>query len=352
MALSTGMLDHPDFDHHESVTFVTDRASGLRAVIAIHSTALGPALGGTRWHAYPDSAAALTDALRLSQGMTYKAAVAGLDLGGGKAVVLADGIVDREAALLAYGRAVEALGGHYITAEDVGTTTADMDALRAVTDHVGGVSPALGGSGDPSPCTARGVMAAMRAAAHHCFGSSSLEGRHVTVSGVGKVGRALVGLLAEAGAKLTVADVSSAAIDRLNREVAVPVHVVDVGDAHRTGCDIFAPCALGAVLNPATIAELDCSAVVGSANNELATPACGDLLTARGIVYVPDYVANAGGLIQVAGDITGRDRSAVAAQVDNIEGTVAQLLQQAAAEGISTAEAADRLALRRLGRAG
>jgi valine dehydrogenase (NAD+) len=351
MALSTGLFDHPEFDHHESVTFVTDRASGLRAVIAIHSTALGPALGGTRWHTYPDSAAAVTDALRLSRGMTYKAAVAGLDLGGGKAVVLADGIVDRDAALAAYGRAVAALGGRYITAEDVGTSTADMDAVRAVTEHVVGVSPALGGSGDPSPRTARGVLAAMRAAATYCFGSSSLEGRHVAVSGVGKVGRALVGLLAGAGAKLTVADVSGAAIDRLHGAVATPFHVVPVADVHRSGCDIFAPCALGGVLNPATIAELDCSAVVGSANNQLATPACGDLLAARGIAYVPDYVANAGGLIQVAGDISGRDRAAVAAQVERIEIIAGELLSRAAAEGITPAEAADRLARQRLGNA-
>jgi valine dehydrogenase (NAD+) len=331
---------------HEHVAFFVDRESGLRAIIAVHSTRLGPALGGTRFYPFRSEGAALVDVLRLSQAMSYKSAAAGLDLGGGKAVVIGDPATDRSEELLAaYGRCVERLAGAYITTEDVGTTVADMRVIRRETRWVTGAPVEEGGSGDPSPATAVGVFEAMRAAAAHRFGSADLAGRHVTVAGVGKVGSALVGHLLDAGARVTVADVNEAAVAALGDAVGT----VAPEKAHAVECDIFSPCALGPVLAPTTIPELRCDVVCGSANNQLATPACGSLLAEAGVLYVPDYVANAGGVINLAFEIGRAYRWEDAEPaIRGIHGTTVSVLARAEDEGISPAEAADRMAEERM----
>src|SRR3954471_14810439 len=281
-------------DDYEQVVYCHDRPSGLRAIIAVHSTTLGPALGGTRFYPYPSEDAALEDVLRLARGMTYKSAAAGLDLGGGKAVVMGNPSTDKTEALMrAYARYVDALGGRYITAEDVGTTQADMDLIRRETPWVTGVSRSLGGSGDPSAATAYGVLHAMKAVARSLWRDSDLAGRHVVVSGVGKVGSNLVRHLVEERAVVSVADVVPAAVEGAVKDFGA--EPVPVEKAHAVECDIFSPCALGAVLNATTIPELRCEAVVGSANNQLADAASADLITEAGVVYAPDYVVNAGG---------------------------------------------------------
>ena len=338
-------------EDYEQVVFCHDRPTGLRAVIAIHSTRLGPSLGGTRFHPYPTEDAAVEDVLRLAKGMTYKSAVAGLDLGGGKAVVIGDPRRDKTEALLrAYGRFVDSLGGRYITAEDVGTTQADMDLLLRETRHVTGVSQSLGGSGDPSAATARGVLFAMKAVARHLWGDTSLEGRTVVVSGVGKVGYNLVRHLVEERAVVTVADVVPAAVDRAAAELGV--EVVPPEKAHAVYCDIFSPCALGGALSSTTIPELRCSAVVGSANNQLAEPGGDVALQDAGILYAPDYVVNAGGIINVAEELRGYDRDRAEGEIRRVFDTTAAVLETAAAEGITTTEAADRMAERRLEQVG
>jgi len=341
------VFDRIGGDAYEQVVFCHDRGSGLRAIIAIHSTVLGPALGGTRFYPYPDEDAALEDVLRLARGMTYKAATAGLDLGGGKAVILGDPARLRgEALMRAYARFVDSLGGRYITAEDVGTTQADMDLVRRETRHVTGVSRALGGSGDPSAATAYGVLYGMRAVARHLWGSTSLEGRHVVVSGVGKVGYSLVRHLVEERARVTVSDVVPEAVGRATRDFAV--ESVPPEKAHATECDIFSPCALGAVLNGNTIPELRCSAVVGSANNQLEDQGCAELLEGAGVLYAPDFVVNAGGIVNIAEELIGYHRERAYASVRRIFDTTASVIADAAAQGITTAEAANRLAERRL----
>src|SRR4051812_7857991 len=264
-------------DDYEQVVYCHDRPTGLRAVIAIHSTVLGPALGGTRFYPYKTEDDALEDVLRLARGMTYKSAAAGLDLGGGKAVVIGDPTTTKTEALMrAYARFVDALGGRYVTAEDVGTTQSDMDLIRRETRSVTGVSRALGGSGDPSAATAYGVLHAMKAVARSCWGDTTLAGRQVVVSGVGKVGSNLVRHLVEERASVRVADVNSAAVARVVHDFGV--EAVPIDRAHAVPCDIFSPCALGGALSAETIPELACAAVVGSANNQLATPECAGLL--------------------------------------------------------------------------
>ncbi len=334
-------------DDYEQVVFCHDRASGLRAIIAIHSTALGPALGGTRFRPYESEDAALEDVLRLARGMTYKSAAAGLDLGGGKAVILGDPAKDKSEALLrAYARYVDALGGRYVTAEDVGTTQADMDLIRRETRHVTGTSQTLGGSGDPSHATAFGVLSAMQAVAVELWGASSLEGKHVVVSGVGKVGYALVRHLVEERARVSVADVVPAAVERAVTDFKV--ESVPVEKAHAVECDIFSPCALGGALSPVTIAELACAAVVGSANNQLAEPSGAQQLREAGVLYAPDYIVNAGGVINIAEELLGYNRERAYANVKRIFETTRAVLATARDEGITTADAADRLAERRI----
>ena len=342
-----GVFDIVTTDGFEQVAYFHDQATGLRAIVAIHSTALGPSLGGTRFYPYASEDDALVDVCRLARSMTYKHAVCGNDLGGGKAVIIGDPATMRSEALLrAYGRFVEGLSGRYITAEDVGTTQADMDLIHRETPHVTGVSMSLGGSGDPSPATAWGVLWAMKAVAERLWGSPSLAGRHVCVAGVGKVGSALVAHLADEGAKVTVSDVRKEAA-----ELAVDQYgAVAVGPeaAHTVACDIFSPCALGSVLNSTTIPELRCDAVVGSANNQLASPADAERLRHRGVVYAPDFVANAGGVINIAEEPHGYDHTRAYERIASIHDTLLQVFERADVDGITTAAAADRLAEERI----
>jgi leucine dehydrogenase len=341
------VFDRIGADEYEQVVFCHDRATGLRAIIAIHSTRLGPALGGCRFYDYANEDDAVEDVLRLARGMTYKSAAAGLDLGGGKSVILGDPAkVKTEALVRAFARYVGALGGRYCTAEDVGTNQADMDLMRRETPYVTGVSPSLGGSGDPSPVTARGLLHAMRAVAEFLDGDTGLAGRRVVVLGVGKVGGSLVRHLVEEGARVTVADVDRAAVQRLVAELGVAAVAVDL--AHTVECDIFSPCAMGASLNEHTIPALRCRAVAGAANNQLATEEDVGRLAERGIVYAPDFICNAGGVINIAEELTGYDRARALRNVERIQETTATVLRSAAAEGISTEAAAERVAERRI----
>ncbi|MEJ7585671.1 MAG: Glu/Leu/Phe/Val dehydrogenase dimerization domain-containing protein [Acidimicrobiales bacterium] len=341
------MFEHADREGFEQVAFCHDAPSGLRAIIAIHSTTLGPSLGGTRFRPYASEKQALADVCRLARGMTYKHAVSGLDHGGGKAVILGDpGTLRSEALILAYARFVDGLAGRYLTAEDVGTTQADMDLIRTATRHVTGVSRHLGGSGDPSPATAWGVRCAMGAVAERLWGDTSLDGRHVVVSGVGKVGAALVGLLMQAGTRVTVADPNRAAIEAVSARHAVVV--TEPARAHSIACDIFAPCALGAVLNERTVPELRCRAVCGSANNQLALSADGQRLAARSVLYAPDFVVNAGGVINIAEERDGYDGERARLRIAKIADTVRVVFAMAEADGRTPDEAAATLAERRL----
>lgn len=332
---------------HEMVVLGHDRATGMRAIIALHDTTLGPGLGGTRFRPYTDEQEALVDVLRLSRGMTYKNALAGLQLGGGKAVLLGDPATDRTPALLeAYGRAVHRLGGAYLTAADVGTTQADMDVLKRVTPYVTG---ATGGSGDPSPATARGVFHAIHATLAFLGDDvARLDGRHVVVVGVGKVGGALVRHLVAAGAEVTVADIDPVRVTDLAVELGVAIVGADL--AHRLPCDILSPCALGAGLHAGTIPELACRAVVGAANNQLAEPADADRLAAAGVLYVPDFVVNAGGVINIAEELgpQGYDPARARSAVARIAGTTTRVLDLARQGKITTEAAAERLAERRI----
>lgn len=336
-------------DGHEQVVFTSDAATGLRCIIAIYSTALGPAGGGTRFYPYADEDAALTDVLRLSRAMAYKAACAGIDLGGGKAVIIGDPATDKSEALLrAYGRAVASLGGRYVTACDVGTTPEDLAIVARETPYAMGASQEEGGSGDSGIMTAYGTLVAMRAVAERVFDSAQLSGRHVAIQGCGKVGRRLAELLAEEGTKLTVADVDERATawcaERLGADV------VDVDDVLESDAEILSPNALGGVLTPATIARLRCRAVVGAANNQLGEIDDATLLADAGILYAPDYVVNAGGLIQVSDELVegGWSPERVRHRTDQIGSRLLSILDLAEAEGISTARAAERFAERRM----
>jgi leucine dehydrogenase len=321
------------------------REGEYHCVVAIHSTALGPALGGTRFWRYAAEHEALADALRLARGMTYKNAMAGLDVGGGKAVILAPGrITDREVLFRAHGRLLESLGGIYTTGEDVGTSPADMDVMAKETQYVAGTSD---GIGDPSPRTARGVFRAMQAAALHRLGTSDLKGVRVALQGCGNVGASLAAQLAKAGAHLVVADVDSERSNRVAAEMGA--RVVDADCIYGEEADVFSPNALGGILNAETIPRLRCAIVAGGANNQLREPAAdGALLAERGIVYVPDYVANAGGVITGFAALSGRPKEWGVARVDAIYDTVLEILRRADAEGILPHLAADVLAEKRI----
>lgn len=339
---------------HEQVVLCNDRASGLRAVIAIHSTALGPALGGTRFYPYASESQAIRDVLNLSRGMSYKNALAGLDLGGGKAVIIGDpastldGGLKSEALLRAFGRYVQSLSGRYITACDVGTYVADMDVVARESRHVTGRSPAHGGAGDSSVLTAYGVFRGMLACAQHRWGSSELTGRRVGVAGVGKVGRHLVGHLVEAGADVLVTDPSATALQHVQHTHPQVRAVPDVDTLIRSDLDIYAPCALGGALDDATVAHLTAAVVCGAANNQLAHSGVEKDLAAHDVLYAPDYVVNAGGVIQVADEITGFDFERAQAKAAGIQDTTAEIFRTADAEGVAPAVAADRLAERRM----
>lgn len=340
---------------HEQVVLCQDRASGLKAVIAIHSTALGPALGGTRFHAYASDEEAVLDALNLARGMSYKNALAGLDLGGGKAVIIGDpAVLKSEELLLAYGRFVESLGGRYVTACDVGTYVADMDVVARETRWATGRSPENGGAGDSSVLTAYGVFQGMRASAQHLWGDPTLRGRKVGVAGVGKVGRHLVEHLLEDGAEVVITDVRAESVQEiLDKHPAGKVtSVADTDALIRTpGLDIYAPCALGGALNDESVPVLTATVVCGAANNQLAHPGVEKDLADRGILYAPDYVVNAGGVIQVADELHGFDFDRCKAKASKIFDTTLAIFARAKADGIPPAAAADRIAEQRMSEA-
>ncbi|HEX6075897.1 MAG TPA: Glu/Leu/Phe/Val dehydrogenase [Micromonosporaceae bacterium] len=345
--------DRQDQVGHEQVVFCEDTQSGLRAIIAIYSTALGPALGGTRFYPYRSEAEALHDVLELSRGMAYKNALAGLDLGGGKAVIWGDPARDKSEPLLrAYGRFVQSLGGRYITACDVGTYVADMDIVAKETRFVTGRSLEHGGAGDSSILTGWSVYQGMRAAAENVWGTASLSGRTVGIAGVGKVGRHLLEHLVAEDAGVVVADVSPAALNWVSTNYP-QVRIVSGELELITGdIDVYAPCALGGALNDDTVPMLRARVVCGAANNQLAHPGIEKVLQDRGILYTPDYVVNAGGVIQVADEIEGFNFERAKSRASRIFETTQQVLQLAAAEGVPPAVAADRLAERRMAECG
>ncbi|HYN75033.1 MAG TPA: Glu/Leu/Phe/Val dehydrogenase dimerization domain-containing protein [Candidatus Limnocylindria bacterium] len=334
---------------HEEVVVHHDRATGLRAIVAIHSTALGAALGGTRFHPYPSDEAALSDALALARAMSSKNALAGLDHGGGKAVIIGDPRTDKSRALfLAYGRFIESLGGRYVTAGDVGTAVADLDVMAEESRWVTGKSPELGGGGDSGRLTAWGVFQGMRAGAEEVWGSPTLAGRRVGVAGLGKVGSRLVDHLLEDGAEVVAYDPGAdtvAAILARHPEVAV---VASAEALVGVPMDVFSPNALGGALNDSVVSALSCAVVCGAANNQLAHTATADALAARGILYMPDFLVNAGGVIQVADELRGFDDARAHARATRIYDTAREVLGRARAAGETPSAAADRLAEERI----
>jgi valine dehydrogenase (NAD+) len=338
---------------HEQVVFCHDAPTGLRAIIAIYSTALGPALGGTRFYPYPSEDAALADVLNLARAMAYKNALAGLDHGGGKAVIIGDPLrLKSEALLRAYGRFVQSLNGRYVTACDVGTYSEDMDIVARECRHVTGRTAASGGAGDSSVLTAFGVFQGMRAAAEHVWGTSTLDGRRVGVEGVGKVGRRLVDHLVETGAQVVVCDVNSGAVDRVRAAQPTVEVAPDRDGLLSSAIDIFSPCALGGAVNDDNLGLLNAAIICGGANNQLAHPGLEKVLADRGIVYAPDYVVNSGGVIQVADELGGFSFERAQAKAAQIFGTTKKILTIADEEGVPPAVAADRLAERRMSEVG
>ena len=332
---------------HEEIVMCSDPSVGYKGILAVHSTKLGPALGGTRFWQYATDEDAITDALRLSRGMTYKNAVAGLHLGGGKSIIIGDNKTrNREKIFRAHGRFVQTLGGRYITAEDVGTSTKDMSYVQMETKHVAGLA---GKSGDPSPVTAHGVFRAVQASANRKWGSDSLEGKTVAIQGCGSVGSYLAKELHEAGARLIVSDIDAAKTEKVSK--ATGAKVVKGNAIFTAVADIFSPCALGGIINDKTIPMLKVEIVAGGANNQLLEERHGDELQRRGILYAPDYVANAGGVINVYGEVAGWDAQRALDKADDIYDTILKVFDIAEAKKIPTYEAADRLAELRLAEA-
>lgn len=344
------MFDHPSFDAHEGVHVFHDAPTGLRCIIAIHSTHLGPSAGGCRMWNYTSGADMVTDALRLSQGMSYKNAMAGLDLGGGKAVIWGNSRTDKTPDLFrAFGRAVESLQGRYYTAEDVGIDVRDIAFAGEETRYAAGLETGEAASGDPSPITALGVFRGMKASAARAFGSDNLKNRTVAVQGVGSVGGFLCDHLAESGARLVIADVDEVALadvaERTGAEIVPPESIYDVE------ADIFSPNALGAVINPGTIGRLKAKVIAGGANNQLVIPEMGEELRRRGLLYAPDYVINGGGIINVAAEISGKySRAWVDAKLDSLIDTLGAVLDEALTSDVATNLVADRMARERIGR--
>ncbi len=332
---------------YEQLVFCQDQASGLKAIIAIHDTTLGPALGGTRMWTYENEEAAIIDALRLAKGMTYKNAAAGLNLGGGKTVIIGDPRKDKnEEMFRAFGRFIQGLNGRYITAEDVGTTVEDMDLIHEETDFVTGISPAFGSSGNPSPVTAYGVYRGMKAAAKEAFGSDSLEGKVVAVQGVGNVAYTLCKYLHEEGAQLIVTDIHKDAVQRAVENFGAKA--VDPNEIYSVECDIFAPCALGAIINDETIPQLKTKVIAGAANNQLKETRHGDMIHEMGIVYAPDYVINAGGVINVADELYGYNHERAMKKVEQIYNNIEKVFEISKRDNIPTYMAADRMAEERI----
>ncbi len=341
---------------HEQVVYCNDPASGLRAIIAIHSTSLGPSLGGTRFYPYGQEDEALADVLLLSKGMTYKNALAGLDLGGGKAVIIGDPETDKSEALLrAYGRFVQSLGGRYMTACDVGTFVPDMDVIHRETSHVGGRSEVYGGAGDSSVLTAFGVYQSMRACAEHVWGHASLAGRTVGVAGVGKVGKILTGHLVSEGADVVVTDVNEEAIETVRTAHPQLRTVTDTDALVGAGLDVYAPCALGGSLDKDTVEALSATIVCGAANNQLADDGEHGLperMIERGITYAPDYLVNSGGVIQISDELEGFNFERAKHRVEGLFASTRSVLRRADERGISPAHAADHLAEERMAAVG
>jgi leucine dehydrogenase len=333
---------------HEQVVYCNDEATGLKSIIAIHDTTLGPALGGTRMWAYNNMDEAVTDALRLSRGMTFKAAISGLNLGGGKAVIIGDPTMKSEMYWRRYGKFVNSLGGKYITAEDVNTSTSDMEFISKETSHVTGKPEYDGGSGDPSPFTAYGTFVGMKACAHKAWGSDSLEGKKILVQGVGHVGHYLVGHLVNAGAKVYISDISQ---EKLNATAAAykGVEIVDNNNIWATPFDIYAPCALGASVNTESIAKMNCAIIAGAANNQLQVEEeHGRMLVDKGVIYAPDFLLNAGGLINVSAEIGNYNKERVLADVEKIYTRLNACFAKAENEKITPQAAAIAMAKQRI----
>ncbi len=332
---------------HEQLVFWSEPSLGYRGIIAIHDTSMGPALGGTRFWQYGSDEDAIVDALRLSRGMTYKAAITGLNLGGGKSVIIGDNkVMDREMIFRAHGRAVESLAGRYITAEDVGTSPDDMEFVRMETEHVAGV---LGGSGDPSPVTAFGTYRGIKACAAFKWGSDALGGKHIAVQGLGHVGYYLCEDLAAEGARLTVTDIDAERVQRVVKDFGATAVAPDA--IYGVDAEIFAPCALGAVVNDDTLGAFKFQIIAGAANNQLATSAHGDALKERGILYAPDYVINAGGLINVYGELNDWSAERSKRKAGDIYNTLLRIFERAASENVATSKAADAVAEGRIAQA-
>ncbi|WP_300569600.1 Glu/Leu/Phe/Val dehydrogenase [Flavobacterium sp.] len=336
------------FDNHEQIVFCNDKDTGLKAIIGIHNTVLGPALGGTRMWKYTNEWEALNDVLRLSRGMTFKSAITGLNLGGGKAVIIGDSKIDKTPEMIAkFGQYVNSLSGKYITAEDVGTTTGDMDLIRLQTPHVTGVSIEKGGSGNPSPVTAYGVYMGMKAAAKYKFGSDVLEGKRVLVQGIGHVGETLVDYLTGEGAKVIISDINEDRLKEIGNKYGAKIYVGD--DLYSADVDIYAPCALGATINDATIDKLKAKIIAGAANNQLANENIhGKMLQDKGILYAPDFLINAGGIINVYAEIVGYDMAESMRKTENIYNTTLEIFDYAEANKITTHQAALTIAQNRI----
>lgn len=334
------------FDDHEQVVFCNDKDTGLKAIIGIHNTVLGPALGGTRMWNYSSEWEALNDVLRLSRGMTYKSAITGLNLGGGKAVLIGDARTQKTPELMRkFGEFVHSLSGKYITAEDVGMDTEDMDIVREVTPFVTGISESRGGAGNPSPITAYGVFMGMKAAAKFKYGSDDLDGKKILVQGIGHVGESLVEHLSNEGATVLISDINPARLEEVSRKYSAKIYTEDVYEAD---VDIYAPCALGATINNDTIIRLRAGIIAGAANNQLAEEVHGKMLMEKGIIYAPDFLINAGGIINVYAELEGYDRTEIMRRTENIYNTTFEILKKAKARNIPTHYAALQVAQQRI----
>lgn len=336
------------FDNHEQIVFCNDKDTGLKAIIGIHDTTLGPALGGTRMWKYTNEWEALNDVLRLSRGMSFKSAITGLNLGGGKAVIIGDSKTDKTPEMITkFGEYVNSLSGKYITAEDVGTTTEDMDRIREVTKFVTGISQSKGGSGNPSPVTAYGVYMGMKAAAKYKFGTDNLSGKKVLVQGIGHVGETLVDYLAKEGALVQIADINQGKLEEVSAKYGASIYTGS--DLYSADVDIYAPCALGATINDETVNKIKAQVIAGAANNQLANDVVhGQILRDRGIAYAPDFLINAGGIINVYAEIVGYDSAEAMKRTENIYNTTLEIFNFADANNITTQQAAMSIAQQRI----
>lgn len=336
------------FDDHEEIVFCYDKDSGLKAIIGVHNTVLGPALGGTRMWNYANEWEALNDVLRLSRGMTYKSAITGLDLGGGKAVIIGDSKKDKTPEMIKkFGEYVNTLGGKYITAEDVGSTTQDMDMIRDITPYVTGISESRGGSGNPSPVTAYGVFMGLKAATKHQFGSDALQGKRVLVQGIGHVGETLVDYLTKEGAVVQIIDINEARVKEVSEKYGATIFTGS--DIYSADVDIYSPCALGATINDDTVNKIKAKVIAGAANNQLANDKVhGQILKDRGISYAPDFLINAGGIINVYGEIVGYGKEEAMRRTENIYNTTLEIFLYAEKNNITTQQAAMKIAQDRI----